>query len=51
MIGVFKPSFLYDSNKLNAEQIARNKRIWNRSGLVLIALGILDLIFSLTTPK
>jgi len=44
VIGVFWPSFFYQSKKLTPEKNARNKRIWNRCGLGLIVLGIADLV-------
>jgi len=46
LLGVFHPSFFYKSELLTPEQIARNKRIWNRGGVVLIVLGLVLLVLS-----
>ncbi len=43
-LGILRPGIYYNSKKLNAHQIARNKRIWKRCGIGLVLLGILDLI-------
>jgi hypothetical protein len=40
LMGIFNPSFFYKSELLTPEQIARNKRIWNRGGIALVILGI-----------
>ena len=47
VIGVFRPSFFYRSELLSAQQIERNKRIWNTCGafLIVIGLGLLVLGF------
>jgi hypothetical protein len=47
LLGVFCPGFFYKAEKLNPEQIARNKRIWNRCGAGLIILGLADLLMAL----
>jgi hypothetical protein len=40
LMGIFNPSFFYKSELLTPQQIARNKRIWNRGGIVLVILGV-----------
>ena len=40
LMGIFNPSFFYKSELLNPEQIARNKRIFKRGGIVLVILGV-----------
>jgi uncharacterized protein YjeT (DUF2065 family) len=47
LLGVFYPGFFYKKNKLTPEQIARNNRIWNRCGIVLIVVGIANLVITL----
>ena len=39
LLGVFYPSFFYKSELLTPQQIERNKRIWNRGGIVLLVGG------------
>jgi len=46
LLGVFYPSFFYRSDLLTPQQIQRNKRIWNRGGVVLIILGLVLLVLS-----
>lgn len=46
LISIFKPDFFYQSNRLNEDQIARNKRIWKRVGIVLVIFGVADVILT-----
>jgi hypothetical protein len=46
-IGVFRPGFFYKSELLAPQQIERNKRIWNRGGIVLVILGLIQLAMRL----
>lgn len=46
LLGVLHPSFFYKSELLTPEQLARNKRIWNRGGIVLIVIGLVLLVLS-----
>jgi hypothetical protein len=51
LIGVFRPSFFYKSELLTPQQIERNKRIWNRGGVIMIVLGIALLIVTFILKK
>jgi hypothetical protein len=49
LLGIFKPDFYYKSSELNDQQIARNKRLWQKAGMfftigavAIIVLAALD---------
>ncbi len=48
-VGVIRPTFFFRSEKLTAEQIARNIRIWRWSGVGLIVAGAAVLIIALVS--
>lgn len=50
-IGIFRPGFFYKSELLTPEQLARNKRIWNRGGVVLVIGGFVLLVMQLFFKK
>ncbi len=50
-IGIFRPSFFTKTELLTPEQIARNKRIWNRGGVVLVIAGFVLLAMQLFFKK
>ena len=47
LIGIFRPDFFYKSELLTPEQIARNKRIWNRCGAGMAIVGFVLLAMQL----
>jgi hypothetical protein len=46
LLGVFWPGFYYRSGLLSPPQIMRNKRIFNRLGVVLIILGVILVVLN-----
>jgi len=44
LIGIFRPTFFFKSEKLTPEKIQRNTRIWKACGFGLVVCGIAGLI-------
>jgi hypothetical protein len=47
LLGVLNPAFFTDESKLTDERIARNRRIWRKSGIFLTLGGIAVIVMAM----
>lgn len=44
LMGIFHPGFFYKTNLLSQQQIEQKKRIWVRSGIAFLIIGLTLLV-------